>query len=89
MHPCVSLTYVPDHMHYMLFEVLKNACRASTEHCLRSNLDLSCRPVKVVIANGKEDITIKVSDEGGGIPRSEIDDIWCVPGVAHYTLCRL
>ena len=60
----------------MLFEVLKNACRASTEHCNAHNLDLQARPVKVVIADGREDITIKVSDEGGGIPRSEIDDVW-------------
>lgn len=72
----LTLTYVPMHLHYMLFEVLKNACRASTEHCNTHNLDLQSRPIKVVIANGREDITIKVSDEGGGIPRSEIDDIW-------------
>lgn len=72
----LTLTYVPTHLHYMLFEVLKNACRASTERCNAHNLDLQARPVKVVIADGREDITIKVSDEGGGIPRSEIDDVW-------------
>ena len=72
----LTLTYVPMHLHYMLFEVLKNACRASTERCDAHNLDLQARPVKIVIADGREDITIKVSDEGGGIPRSEIDDVW-------------
>jgi pyruvate dehydrogenase kinase 2/3/4 len=72
----LTLTYVPMHLHYMLFEVLKNACRASTEHCNAHNLDLQARPIKVVIADGREDIAIKVSDEGGGIRRSEIDDVW-------------
>ena len=31
---------------------------------------------KVVVVEGKEDITIKISDEGGGIPRSAIPLIW-------------
>lgn len=34
---------------------------------------LSCR---VVVAEGGEDVTIKVSDEGGGIPRSGLASIW-------------
>jgi pyruvate dehydrogenase kinase 2/3/4 len=33
-------------------------------------------PIKVIVVEGKEDITIKISDEGGGIPRSAISLIW-------------
>ena len=33
-------------------------------------------PIKVVVVEGKEDITIKISDEGGGISRSAIPLIW-------------
>jgi pyruvate dehydrogenase kinase 2/3/4 len=33
-------------------------------------------PIKVIVVEGKEDITIKISDEGGGIPRSAIPLIW-------------
>jgi signal transduction histidine kinase len=36
----------------------------------------SFSPVKVVLVQGEEDITIKVSDEGGGIPHSAIPRIW-------------
>ena len=75
-HTDIQLTYVPMHLHYMLFEVLKNSTRASVEHCLAHDLDLAEHPVKVIMADGREDITIKVSDEGGGIPRSEIGDVW-------------
>lgn len=31
---------------------------------------------RVVVAEGGEDVTIKVSDEGGGIPRSGLASIW-------------
>jgi pyruvate dehydrogenase kinase 2/3/4 len=35
-------------------------------------------PIKVIIADGNdnEDVVIKVSDEGGGIPRSNMKKIW-------------
>lgn len=33
-------------------------------------------PVKIVIAEGVEDITIKIADEGGGIPRSGLSKVW-------------
>lgn len=35
-------------------------------------------PIRIVIADGEdnEDVVIKVSDEGGGIPRSHIMRIW-------------
>ncbi|CUM65055.1 uncharacterized protein PRCAT00002677001 [Priceomyces carsonii] len=38
--------------------------------------DLDFPPIKVIISEGHEDIAIKISDEGGGIPRSEIPLIW-------------
>ena len=42
------------------------------------HMDEDFPPIKVVIADGKdnEDIVIKVSDEGGGIPRSNMEKIW-------------
>ena len=33
-------------------------------------------PIRVVIAEGAEDVTIKISDEGGGIRRSGLQRIW-------------
>lgn len=38
--------------------------------------DLKFPPIKLIISEGSEDIAIKVSDEGGGIARSEIPLIW-------------
>ena len=66
--------YVPGHLSHMLFETLKNSLRAVVD---LYGQDKSEFPVtKVIVAEGKEDITIKVSDEGGGIPRSAIPLVW-------------
>ena len=73
-HPDLHFMYVPGHLSHMLFETLKNSLRAVVE---THGADKSEFPVtKVIIAEGKEDITIKVSDEGGGIPRSSIPLVW-------------
>lgn len=72
--PDLHFMYVPGHLSHMLFETLKNSLRAVVE---THGPDKSEFPVtKVIIAEGKEDITIKVSDEGGGIPRSAIPLVW-------------
>ena len=58
----------------MLFELIKNSLRAVQDRFEDSDADPP--PVRIVIAEGVEDITIKVSDEGGGIPRSGMPRIW-------------
>ena len=70
----LSFMYVPGHLSHMLFETLKNSLRAVVE---THGQDKDEFPVtKVIVAEGKEDITIKISDEGGGIPRSAIPLVW-------------
>ena len=32
--------------------------------------------IRVVVAKGAEDVTIKIADKGGGVPRSVIDKMW-------------
>lgn len=70
----LNFAYVPGHLSHICFELLKNSLRAVVERC-GSESD-SFPPIKVVVIEGKEDITIKISDEGGGIPRSAIPLIW-------------
>ncbi|KAK3387202.1 mitochondrial branched-chain alpha-ketoacid dehydrogenase kinase-domain-containing protein [Podospora didyma] len=73
-NPNLNFMYVPGHLSHMLFETLKNSLRAVVE---THGQDKEEFPVtKVIVAEGKEDITIKISDEGGGIPRSAIPLVW-------------
>ncbi|KAJ9108144.1 hypothetical protein QFC19_002612 [Naganishia cerealis] len=60
---------------HICFELLKNSLRAVVERHGVENED-SFPPIKVVVVEGKEDLTIKISDEGGGIPRSAMPQIW-------------
>ncbi|KAL8963181.1 MAG: hypothetical protein Q9183_005045 [Haloplaca sp. 2 TL-2023] len=72
--PDLNFMYVPGHLSHMLFETLKNSLRAVVETHGQDKQDF---PVtKVIVAKGNEDITIKVSDEGGGVPRSAIPLVW-------------
>ena len=71
----LTFPYVPTHLHYIMLELLKNSMRATVDW---HGIDADYPPIKVVIADGKEneDVVIKVSDEGGGIPRSNMKRIW-------------
>ncbi|KAK7014975.1 protein-serine/threonine kinase [Favolaschia claudopus] len=71
----LTFPYVPGHLSHICFELLKNSLRAVVERFGVENED-AFPPIKVVVVEGKEDITIKISDEGGGIPRSAIPLIW-------------
>lgn len=33
-------------------------------------------PIEVTVVNGREDISVKLSDRGGGIPRSHVDQLF-------------
>ncbi|CAI5536850.1 unnamed protein product [Closterium sp. Naga37s-1] len=70
--PTFTFPYVRTHLHHMLFELLKNSLRAVQERFP----DTQPPPVRVVVADGIEDVAIKVSDEGGGIKRSGLPRIW-------------
>eukprot|EP00536_Pseudo-nitzschia_multiseries_P017251 jgi/Psemu1/248025/estExt_Genewise1.C_14510011 len=71
-----NFTYVPHHLHYMVGELLKNACRATVKRHIQSGSKEKIPPIKIVIVKGVEDVTIKIADRGGGIPRSKMSEIW-------------
>lgn len=71
----LHFAYVPGHLSHICFELLKNSLRAVVERYGHDKED-SIPPIKVIVVEGKEDITIKISDEGGGIARSAIPLIW-------------
>ena len=73
----MHFTYVRDHLKHMLTELVKNSMSAIWSQQLEPQALLE-KPMRIVISQGHEDITIKVSDEGGGIARSGLPKIWTV-----------
>lgn len=69
----ISIVYVPSHLYHMAFELVKNSMRAVVE----THMDASeLPPIKILLVKGKEDLTIKISDCGGGIPRTLTDNLF-------------
>ncbi|CAF1506386.1 unnamed protein product [Adineta ricciae] len=70
----VTMVYIPSHLYHIVFELLKNSLRATVE---RYGLNAkSYPPVKVLIVKGHEDLTIQITDSGGGIPRSKLSHLF-------------
>lgn len=72
--PNFTFPYIPPHLHLMVFELVKNSLRAVQERFMDS--DRAAPPIRIIVADGLEDVTIKISDEGGGIPRSGLPKIF-------------
>jgi len=70
-----EFTYVPHHLQYMMMELLKNSVRATLRHQERHGAK-AAGLIRVVLVKGAEDVTIKVADKAGGIPRSRMAQIW-------------
>uniref|UniRef100_A0A665W275 Protein-serine/threonine kinase n=1 Tax=Echeneis naucrates TaxID=173247 RepID=A0A665W275_ECHNA len=66
-HP-ISIVYVPSHLYHMMFELLKNAMRATIETHESSN---NLPPIKVMVSLGGEDMSIKAGF-GYGLPISRL-----------------
>lgn len=69
----IAVVYVPSHLYHMVFELCKNAMRATME--LYEDA-MEYPPVHVRIVLGHEDLTVKVSDCGGGVPLRKIDRLF-------------
>uniref|UniRef100_A0A672SAN4 Protein-serine/threonine kinase n=1 Tax=Sinocyclocheilus grahami TaxID=75366 RepID=A0A672SAN4_SINGR len=69
----IAVVYVPSHLYHMVFELFKNAMRATME--LYEDA-MEYPPVHVQIVLGHEDLTVKVSDRGGGVPLRKIDRLF-------------
>ena len=59
-----TFCYIPSHLHYVLFEIIKNSLRASVEND-KDEIE--------VIISGTDDVIIKVSDRGKGIKYSDLE----------------
>lgn len=66
-----SMAYIPSHLYYILFELLKNSMRAVAEAHSDAEPD-ELPPIKIIIGEGRkgDDVVMKISDLGGGIPQS-------------------
>jgi len=66
----VSVAYPPANLYHILFELFKNSMRATVETHYKA---LKLPKIEVLLAKGEHDVSIRISDQGGGIPRHITD----------------
>jgi len=69
----LELVYPPPHLYHILFELFKNSMRATVETHNRAH---ELPSIEVLVAKGEHDVSIRVSDQGGGIPRHITDHLF-------------
>ena len=72
----VEMTYVSSHLYYIFFEIIKNSMRAVCE-THKNNMDNLPKINVVIVGNDdSKQVTIKISDQGGGISSNNMKKIW-------------
>mmetsp|Transcript_46748 Transcript_46748/g.109043 ORF Transcript_46748/g.109043 Transcript_46748/m.109043 type:complete len:408 (-) Transcript_46748:91-1314(-) len=74
-----QLDYIPRHLSYMVRELLKNAFRSTVErhqHSGKSAAGGGLPPVVVELQQGDVHVIIKISDQGGGMPKKIQQEAW-------------
>jgi len=69
----VTFAYVPSHLYHIIFELLKNSMRAVAEYHRKAD---RLPAVRIIAVKGEQDLTIKIEDQGGGVPVSFVDNLF-------------
>jgi len=79
-----TFTFVPQHFEFVLGVLIDNAAKATIRRTLERDEGrlTTLPPVRVIMAASDQHVTVKVADQGGGIPRSKLADMWSYRGQA-------
>ncbi|ANZ74576.1 BA75_00381T0 [Komagataella pastoris] len=76
--------FMLSHLHFIFGEILRNSYKAVITNCLRINDHLGeeqlgeIKPPSIVVsvASNAKDVVFRFSDQGGGMPKEVLQDIW-------------
>lgn len=77
-----TFSFAPSHIEFVIGELLLNAAKATVKKHLESDAGrlTTLPPVKIIVAASEAHVTIKVADTAGGIPRSQLRNVWSYRG---------
>lgn len=73
-HLEATFPYILSHLQYMVGELLRNSIQAIVER--GSSSAGSPPPIEVLICEAPQHVIIRVSDQGGGIPKEVMSQLW-------------
>ncbi|KAF8930704.1 hypothetical protein BGZ47_000439 [Haplosporangium gracile] len=71
-----EFTYIPDHIEYILYELLKNSMRFVMQNGKRDPTTGELPPIQITVCEGTHEIVFRVSDKGGGIHPEMESQLW-------------
>lgn len=73
-HPETSFPYILSHLEYIIGELLRNSVQAVAERF--NGCNQKPPPIEVLVCEAAHHVIIRVSDQGGGIPRDILPYVW-------------
>lgn len=73
-HLNATFPYILSHLQYVIGELLRNSIQAVVEKPTSSPGAVS--PIEVLICEAPQHVIIRVSDQGGGIPKEVMPELW-------------
>jgi len=73
-HLDATFPYILSHLEYIIGELLRNSIQAVIEQ--RQTKDAKPPPIEILICETSQHVIIRISDQGGGIPREMIPYVW-------------
>lgn len=74
-HLEASFPYILSHLEYIVGELLRNSVQAVAEKH-RGSGDEPPPPIEVTICESQQHVIIRISDQGGGVPRESLPYMW-------------
>jgi len=71
-----EFSYIPDHIEYILYELLKNSMRFVMESGKVDPKTGQLPPIQITVCEGTHDIVFRISDKGGGIHPEMESHLW-------------
>ncbi|KAG0250539.1 hypothetical protein BG011_008264 [Mortierella polycephala] len=71
-----EFSYIPDHIEYILYELLKNSMRFVMQNGVRDSKTGELPPIQITVCEGTHDIVFRISDKGGGIHPEIESHLW-------------
>ncbi|KAK4657303.1 putative protein kinase [Podospora pseudocomata] len=76
-HLEANFPYILSHLEYIIGELLRNSVQAVVEkHQKSKNKSAQPPPIEVTICESNQHVIIRISDQGGGIPRESMPYLW-------------
>ena len=89
-HLDANFPYIPSHLEYIIGELLRNSVQATLERHQRrqgggAGGGARPPPIEVTICEAAQHVIIRVSDQGGGVPRDMLPYLWSFSKGPHST----